>query len=345
MILVRLYQLKNMKTTQHFVTLSLLTFCCSCLTYAQSTTFKTEEAKLITSDITNFWRMYDELPKAESAEDSTRVLHEFYLNKASTALLEYFEIERKGNNKNIEEEYLFILRQYPKYLASIRGNTEGIQRNKDKIYKYFAKAKKLYPDFSFQDTYFCIGFFNSGGRTMQKGGLYIGTEIFALFDNVVLDEWEGSAWLQFFTPITHIHNIVLHEQAHFQQSPPINNDYNLLYQAINEGAAVFLVDLVTNGEGVTNGGGFGQRVLDYGEINEEKIWNRFKQDMYGYDQSDWLYNAGAEDWPKDLGYYVGYKICRHYYDQANDKKQALKEVFEVADAQKLLEKSDYSSKF
>ncbi|MEM8969707.1 MAG: hypothetical protein AAGE93_25030, partial [Bacteroidota bacterium] len=117
-----------MKTAQHFVTLSFLIFYYSSLNYAQDAVSKTEEAKLITSDITNFWRMYDELPKAENKEDSIQVLREFYLNKASTALQEYFEIERKENGKNIEGEYLLMLRQYPKYLASVRGNTEGIQR-------------------------------------------------------------------------------------------------------------------------------------------------------------------------------------------------------------------------
>lgn len=311
--------------------------------YGQEGVSDPEKARLITSDISNFWKMYDQLPKAESKEDTLQVLNDFYLSKASSALLEYFEDERRENNKIIEEEYLGILRQYPKYLASVRRDTENI--DKHRIYQYFVKAKALYPDFTFHDNYFCIGFFNSGGRSMANGGLYIGVEMFALSETTVLDEWKDSAWLQFFNPIDHLHNIVLHEQAHFQQSPPANNDYNLLYYAINEGAAVFLVDIVTDGEGITRGGAVSKTAQHYGDTHEEEVWKKFKADMAATDQSDWFYNAETENWPKDMGYYVGYKICRSYYDHAKDKQQAIKEIFEVRDMQSFLEKSQYEKKF
>ena len=334
-----------MKGYQIRITLLLVLFAAITPTTAQIAVSQPEKATLITTDISNFWAMFDQLPQVNSTEDTLQILHDFYLSQASPALQEYFDVERRENNKIIETEYLAILRQYPKYLASIRSNTESIVSSKEKIYECFHRAKELYPEFTFRDTYFCIGFFNSGGKSMAQGGLYIGTEMFALSDDTVLDEWQGSAWLQFFNPIDHIHNIVLHEQTHFQQSPPANNDYNLLYNAINEGASVFLVDLVTDSEGITNGGGIGKTAFRYGEANEEEVWKLFKKDMNSNDQSKWFYNAETTDWPKDMGYYVGYKICRSYYDNAQDKATAIKNIFEATGATKLLADSGYEAKF
>jgi hypothetical protein len=334
-----------MNRWQISIALCCLFFTVKYTVFGQEGASNPEEAKIITSDISNFWTMYDHLPEAESKEDTIQMLHNLYISKASSALQEYFEAEQRENKKNIEEEYLAVLRQYPKFLASIRNNTESIEKNKDSIYKYFIQAKALYPDFEFHDTYFCIGFFNSAGRSMPKGGLYIGTEMFALSDEAVLDEWDNSPWLRFFQPISHIHNIVLHEQTHFQQLPPADNDYNLLYNAINEGAAVFLVDIVTDGKGVTNGGAVSEAALNYGDANEQEVWRRFKANMYAYDQSDWFYNADSEAWPKDMGYYVGYKICRSYYDHAKDKPLAIKEILEVTNPTTFLDKSKYTTKF
>ena len=180
---------------------------------------------------------------------------------------------------------------------------------------------------------------------MAKGGLYVGTEMNAMSEGTNMEEWKGDPWVQVFAPINHIHNIVLHEQAHFQQQPPKNNDYNLLYNAINEGAAVFLVDVVTNGEGVTNGGAVSRNALKHGNAHEQEVWQRFKEDMLGYDQSEWFYNADSKEWPKDMGYYVGYKICKYYYDNAKDKKLAIKKILEVTDPNEFLKRSKYESKF
>jgi hypothetical protein len=32
---------------------------------------------------------------------------------------------------------------------------------------------------------------------------------------------------------------------------------------------------------------------------------------------------------KDLGYFMGYKICKSYYDRSTDKKQAIKDIIEM----------------
>jgi uncharacterized protein YjaZ len=46
--------------------------------------------------------------------------------------------------------------------------------------------------------------------------------------------------------------------------------------------------------------------------------------------------------PADLGYYVGYKICEAYYNQAKDKKQAVKDILTIQDYKQFLAKSGYA---
>src|SRR3546814_7561320 len=62
--------------------------------------------------------------------------------------------------------------------------------------------------------------------------------------------------------------------------------------------------------------------------HELEIETRFAADIDKTDLSDWVYNAGP-DTPGDLGYWVGYRIAKAYYQNAPDKRQALREIFEM----------------
>lgn len=68
--------------------------------------------------------------------------------------------------------------------------------------------------------------------------------------------------------------------------------------------------------------------------------------MHEDDVSDWLYNGSkSQNRPADLGYWIGYKITKAYYDKAADKKQAVADIIQIDDADEFLEKSGYASKF
>ncbi|MCY1226596.1 hypothetical protein D9M72_388360 [compost metagenome] len=51
--------------------------------------------------------------------------------------------------------------------------------------------------------------------------------------------------------------------------------------------------------------------------------------MFSSNFSNWLYNGGRKGESADLGYYVGYEICKSYYNLAKDKKQAIKDIIEL----------------
>lgn len=48
----------------------------------------------------------------------------------------------------------------------------------------------------------------------------------------------------------------------------------------------------------------------------------------GY-QANWLYNGSQKGEDADLGYFIGYEICKSYYRQAKNKKQAIKDIIEL----------------
>jgi hypothetical protein len=65
--------------------------------------------------------------------------------------------------------------------------------------------------------------------------------------------------------------------------------------------------------------------------------------MRGADMTGWLYQGdAAADRPADLGYFVGARICRAYYDRAPDKAQALRTIFRLDDPEALLAASRYA---
>lgn len=74
---------------------------------------------------------------------------------------------------------------------------------------------------------------------------------------------------------------------------------------------------------------------------EKEIETAFLADMDKTDTSKWLFNATA-DKPGDLGYWVGYRIAKSYYQRAPDKRQALREILEMDDPKAFLAKSGWS---
>ncbi|HUR11398.1 MAG TPA: hypothetical protein VM012_08515, partial [Flavitalea sp.] len=70
------------------------------------------------------------------------------------------------------------------------------------------------------------------------------------------------------------------------------------------------------------------------------------KEMYGTDHMRWLSNGMRAAIP-DLGYFLGYRICKSYYNNASDKRQALKEIIELKynnkrQVKRFLTKSNYN---
>jgi uncharacterized protein YjaZ len=80
----------------------------------------------------------------------------------------------------------------------------------------------------------------------------------------------------------------------------------------------------------------------YGDAHEQELWAEFRKEMLGTDINRWMYQGDREkDRPADLGYYIGYKICESFYHRAPEKREAVRRILQVTDAQGFLKESGY----
>jgi uncharacterized protein YjaZ len=109
----------------------------------------------------------------------------------------------------------------------------------------------------------------------------------------------------------------------------------VLQASLAEGGAEFIAELIS-GE-VSN-----SHVAALAKGRELEIETAFVPDEDKTDLSKWLYNhPGTAEWPPDLGYWVGYRITKAYYQHAADKRQALREIFGMTDPKAFLARSGW----
>jgi hypothetical protein len=279
--------------------------------------------EIITTDLDNFWIAFE----AARPDFKPEIFQQLYLDKGSPGLNGM--IERRIKNA---ETLAKVISTRPRYYASVRSSSDSIGGMSDRIRGGLVKLKELYPGAVFPPVYFVIGAMNSGG-TSSKGGLIIGSEMFALTPSTPLDElndWQRSV----IKPVSEVPHIVAHELIHFQQK---YDGKDLLSGSIKEGAADFLAELIS-------GRHINQHVHDFANPREKELWIEFKERMHGKDFTGWLYTS-TDGRPADLGYWMGYQITKSYYDNASDKKKAVSDIMHIRDFDDFLEASRYPEKF
>lgn len=285
-----------------------------------------DDAELVTRDIANFWRAYDQA----GPNDACGVFQDEYINKGSIGLRDFVQLR-------IESACALAnwVARHPAYYASIRPSTERVTSFTPEIRQSFRKLKELYPASAFPNVYFLIGRMNSGGTTSYNG-LLIGVEMYGRTPDMPTSEL-NDLQKTVLRPIDEVPGVVAHELIHFQQKETQAN--TLLAQAIREGSADFVGKLIS-------GHIINLVQQEYGNKHEKELWAEFKEVMHGSNISAWFYNGGsAKVRPADLGYYVGYKITEAYYTNAKDKKQAIREILETTDYDQFLKLSAYADKF
>lgn len=118
-------------------------------------------------------------------------------------------------------------------------------------------------------------------------------------------------------PFRNIIPLNVHEYVHTQQTGFGNS---LLGRSLFEGTCDFVTELVT-------GKAMPLSYMAYGPMHEAELKEKFQIEMFNPFLDNWFYNQTNEH--PDLGYYMGYAICRSYYQQATNKKQAIKEMIEL----------------
>jgi hypothetical protein len=286
--------------------------------------------KIIDTDVRNFWKAYDLVEK--DSLNAEKIYMDNYINKGTMAL-QFYYINKIENINN----FVYMHNVRKKYYASIRKNTLKAGQLKSTYQKSFVNLKKIYPQVIFPPVYFVMGKLNSAG-TASSEGLILGIDQAAMSsgaDTTELSNWE-KANISTFENLPHT---VAHELIHFQQDG-MASDTTLLKAAIEEGMADFIGELIS-------GKSANESLLIYGKGKEKEIWADFKKEMYLNRAYNWIGNGEQKDAdkPSDLGYWVGYQICKAYYEQAKDKKKAIYEMLHIKDYKQFLEQSKLDEKF
>ncbi|MCA1557925.1 MAG: DUF2268 domain-containing protein [Acidobacteria bacterium] len=321
------------------ITTALCCVACTLTTFAQTSeppvNRDPNQAKFVTSDIANFWRAFDLAAKETDREKKIAIFQTEYLDKGSTGLQDFVRLRIKSAKGLVE-----TIEKLPKFYASVRPSTLRIAEIEKKMRSSFRKFKQIYPDAAFPDVYFVIGIANTGG-TASGSGLLIGAELYGLTPNTPRDEFP--AWFKTFLPnikdekellrlvtnaldtalkpVEKLPFIVAHESCHFNQNYP--KQTTVLEKSIQEGSCDLIAELAA-GEVIN------PSLKVYGDRHEADLWREFQAEINGTDLSKWMYNGfKIKDRPGDLGYYMGYKISKAYYQNAKEKRQAIRDVLNI----------------
>ena len=219
------------------------------------------------------------------------------------------------------------IRRSPERYASLAAKLPGLDSAAGQIGVLFDKFRAVYPDAKLPEVYFLVGNGVSGGSATRgsRPRVLIGMEL-----NRTVEALPA---------------MLAHEFVHTIQDYPFWGSANggpqfirgpLLRHSINEGAADFIAELIT---------GTPNRNV-YAEEREAALWREFWEDRHTRDYRRWLYNGwnakALGDRPPDLGYWMGYRITKAYYDRSPDKAQALREILSIRNFDRFLETSGYT---
>jgi hypothetical protein len=265
-------------------------------------------------DVDRFYEVYD----AAAGHPTADQLQHDYLDPGSDGL-HLFARLRNISGTTIAE----ASSRNPEIYSSARHCISVLPRVRQRLQVALRTLGRLYPEARFPPVTIAVGRGKPVGVGSSTNGVQIGLE--ALCATNYLNPNVEDRFV----------HVIAHEYAHVQQVPALVDDENatVLEGSLNEGAAEFTAELIS-----------GQVAYSLFKAStrghEKEIETAFVAAEDATDRSKWL-NNGTPEKPGDLGYWVGYRIVKAYYQQATDKRQALREILELTDSKAFLAKSGW----
>jgi hypothetical protein len=212
--------------------------------------------------------------------------------------------------------------------------------NFGRIEEAIARLKTIYKKIQIPDIDFSMGYFDFGGRTYADK-VMIFAEVALADGNFDRSTFPHSRNVYQQYILTAAIYFTLHEIIHTRQHGFRSQD--LLTMCIMEGSCDFIAELAM-GEPLQ------RPYLVLGNRFEKTLWESFKKEMNGFAHDKWLYNKGhVPKGEEDLGYFMGYSICKYYYNNSQDKKKAIRRIMNLnygrnARIYKFFEESGYENK-
>ena len=267
-------------------------------------------------DVARFYRVYTSADGHPTAEQ----LQHDYLDPGSEGLHTFAKIRRISGAAIAE-----TLSKRPEIYSDARRCMVVLPNVRRRLEVALHTLGRLYPDAKFPPVTISVGRGRPVGTTSADTGVLIGLEALCATDTSnpnVEDRF--------------VH-VIAHEYTHVQQFKALTGDEHptVLESALLEGGAEFIAE-------ITSGGVAGAKAIAWTKGREMEIETVFVPDEDKTDLSKWFYNGeGTPEWLGDLGYWVGYRIVKSYYQHATDKRRAIRDILEVTVPRAFLAKSGW----
>jgi hypothetical protein len=267
-----------------------------------------------TADVYRFFRLYDASGGHPGAEEIQRD----YLDTGSPGL-KIFARLRNVTGARIAEN----IRAHPETYSGARRCAAALPRVHKRLKMALKKLVRLYPDARVPPVTIAIGRGKPVGVGGPADGVQIGLEALCSTDYLNPNIEDRFVY------------VIAHEFVHVQQNPAFvgRDNRTVLEVSLEEGVAEFVGELISGGVSYSH-----LRALTKGR--ESEIETAFVADADKTYLSAWLFN-GTPQKPGDLGYWVGYRIAKSYYQHASNKRHALREMLEMTSAKAFLAKSGW----
>jgi len=272
------------------------------------------ETMIHTDDVDLFYKVYDAADGHPIAEQ----LQRDYLDAGSEGLHNLAKL-RNVSGVRIAD----TLSKHPELYVKARGCTAALPRVRERVEVALRNLVRLYPQARTPPVTIAVGRGKPVGVGSPVTGLQIGLEALC-----------SAEWMNPNVEDRFVH-VIAHEYAHVQQVRELVDDEHptVLERSLIEGAAEFVAALTSGKTGYAH-----FDALTKGR--EREIETAFVADVDQTELSRWVDNSTMEK-GNDLGYWVGYRICKAYYRRATDKRQALREILELSDPHAFLAKSGW----
>lgn len=265
------------------------------------------------SDVERFYEIYDAADGHPDAETLQR-----YIDNGSAGLRTFADLRRTTGAR-----IAAAIEKNPKLYANARQCADVLPRVRLRLAAALDTLGELYPDARFPPVTVAIGRGKPVGVGGPKTGVQIGLEALCAVEYFNADIEDRFVY------------VTAHEFIHVQQAPLFDeeDEPTVLEVSLQEGVAEFVTELITGG-------------ISYSHLpalvagREKEIEKAFDADKHKTDLSDWVHNGTLEK-PGDLGYWVGYRIAKSYYQHGADKNQALREILQAKDAEAFLAASGW----
>lgn len=275
-----------------------------------------DSLRVVWADVDRFWRAYDRLSAAVATADSLAIIQTDYLNPATPGLRAYVEAAHAT-----AADFLRAIRTHRTYLITIRPATLKIGQQRPAIVRAARKLKQAYPAVTFPDLYFAVGKFEVGG-TQFGNILYVGAELKCATPAPPLSELQPGV-RGGVSPVETVSTACVHEMIHAHQQ--LQNAQTNLDGALREGAAEYVAFRLTGRLGAAD-------AFAYAKRHEAEVRQQFALEADQPIVTKWFSATpdAVTQQPGALGYYVGFRICEAYYQQARDKKAALQTIITLS---------------